>query len=133
MRLLEKLNEMNLSIYKLSLESGIAKSTLNDIFIGKSSLYDCSGKTLLSISNALKISIEELLSLKQEDYKIEYERNLPEFLQEGIEKLKKSKRHKDSFYDCYLMEVNSSINVCEVEHIISSDQANYLRNKFLRS
>lgn len=133
MRLLEKLNEMNLSIYKLSLESGIAKSTLNDIFIGKSSLYDCSGKTLLSIAHALKISIEELLSLKQEDYKIEYERNLPEFLQEGIEKLKKSKRHKDSFYDCYLMEVNSSINVCEVEHIISSNQANYLRNKFLRS
>ena len=35
MRLLEKLNEMNLSIYKLSLESGIAKSTLNDIFIEK--------------------------------------------------------------------------------------------------
>jgi transcriptional regulator with XRE-family HTH domain len=133
MRLVEKLNEMNLSIYKLSLESGIAKSTLNDIFIGKSSLYDCSGKTLLSIASVLGISIEELLSLKQEDYKIEYERNLPEFLQDGIEKLKKSKRHKDSFYDCYLMEVNSSINVCEVEHIISSDQANYLRNKFLRS
>ena len=124
---------MNLSIYKLSLESGIAKSTLNDIFIGKSSLYDCSGKTLLSIASVLGISIEELLSLKQEDYKIEYERNLPDFLQDGIEKLKKSKRHKDSFYDCYLMEVNSSINVCEVEHIISSDQANYLRNKFLWS
>ena len=133
MRLVEKLNEMNLSIYKLSLESGIAKSTLNDIFIGKSSLYDCSGKTLLSIASVLGISIEELLSLKQEDYKIEYERNLPDFLQDGIEKLKKSKRHKDSFYDCYLMEVNSSINVCEVEHIISSDQANYLRNKFLWS
>lgn len=133
MRLVEKLNEMNLSIYKLSLESGIAKSTLNDIFIGKSSLYDCSGKTLLSIASVLGLSIEELLSLKQEDYKIEYERNLPDFLQDGIEKLKKSKRHKDSFYDCYLMEVNSSINVCEVEHIISSDQANYLRNKFLWS
>lgn len=133
MRLVEKLNDMNLSIYKLSLESGIAKSTLNDIFIGKSSLYDCSGKTLLSIASVLGISIEELLSLKQEDYKIEYERNLPDFLQDGIEKLKKSKRHKDSFYDCYLMEVNSSINVCEVEHIISSDQANYLRNKFLWS
>lgn len=133
MRLVEKLNEMNLSIYKLSLESGIAKSTLNDIFIGKTNLYDCSGKTLLSIASVLGISIEELLSLKQEDYKIEYERNLPEFLQDGIEKLKKSKRHKDSFYDCYLTEVNSSINVCEVEHIISSDQANYLRNKFLWS
>ena len=133
MRLVEKLSDMNLSIYKLSLESGIAKSTLNDIFIGKSSLYDCSGKTLLSIARVLNISIEELLSLKQEDYKIEYEKNLPEFLQAGIDKLKKAKRHKDSFYDCYLMEVNSSINVCEVEHIISSEQANYLRNKFLWS
>ena len=133
MRLVEKLNDMNLSIYKLSLESGIAKSTLNDIFIGKSSLYDCSGKTLLSIARVLNISIEELLSLRQEDYKIEYEKNLPEFLQIGIDKLKKAKRHKDSFYDCYLMEVNSSINVCEVEHIISSEQANYLRNKFLWS
>ena len=80
MRLVEKLNDMSLSIYKLSLESGIAKSTLNDIFIGKSRLYDCSGKTLLSIARVLNISIEELLSLKQEDYKIEYEKNLPEFL-----------------------------------------------------
>lgn len=133
MRLVEKLNDMNLSIYKLSFESGVAKSTLNDIFIGKSSLYDCNGKTLLSIARVLNISIEELLSLKQEDYKIEYEKNLPEFLQTGIDKLKKAKRHKDSFYDCYLMEVNSSINVCEVEHIISSEQANYLRNKFLWS
>ena len=112
MRLIEKLNEMNLSIYKLSIKSGIAKSTLNDIFIGKSSLYDCSGRTLLKIANALGISIEELLTLKQEDYKIEYERNLPDFLQKGIEKLKKARRHKDSFYDCYLMEVNTSINVC---------------------
>lgn len=131
MRLLEKLKEMNLSIYKLSLESGVPKSTLNDIFIGKSNLYDCSGKTLLSIAKVLNISIEELLNLKQENYKIEYEKNLPYFLQTGLNKLKKAKRHKDSFYDCYLMEVNSSINVCEVEHIISSDQANYLRNKFL--
>ena len=75
MRLVEKLNDMNLSIYKLSFESGVAKSTLNDIFIGKSSLYDCNGKTLLSIARVLNISIEELLSLKQEDYKIEYEKN----------------------------------------------------------
>ena len=133
MRLIEKLNNMNLSIYRLSIESGVAKSTLNDIFIGKSSLFDCNGRTLLGIANVLKISIEELLNLEQEEYKPEYEINLPEFLQDGIDKLKKAKRHKNSLYDCYLMEVNSSINVCEVEHIISSEQANYLRNKFLWS
>ncbi len=133
MRLVEKLYNLNLSIYKLSSISGIPQSTLNDIFIGKSNLYDCNGKTLLKISNALNITIEELLSLKQEAYKPEYEKNLPPFLQEGIEKLKKAKRHKDSFYDCYWMEVNSSINGCEVEHIISSEHASYLRNKFLWS
>ena len=129
MRLIEKLNESKLSIYKLSIISNIPQSTLNDIFIGKSNLYDCNGKTLLSIAKSLNISIEELLSLKQEEYKPEYEKNLPDFLQEGINNLKKAKRHKDS----YLMEVNSSINVCEVEHIITSEHAAYLRNKFLRS
>ena len=132
MRLVDKINELNYSIYKLSIISSIPQSTLNDIFIGKSNLYDCNGKTLLCIAKSLNISIEELLSLKQEEYRPEYEKNLPEFLQDGIEKLKKAKRHKDSFYDCYLMEVNSSINVCEVEHIITSEHANYLRNKFLR-
>ena len=60
MRLVEKLYNMNLSIYKLSSISGIPQSTLNDIFIGKSNLYDCNGKTLLKISNALNITIEEL-------------------------------------------------------------------------
>ena len=133
MRLIEKLNESKLSIYKLSIISSIPQSTLNDIFIGKSNLYDCNGKTLLSIAKSLNISIEELLSLKQEEYKPEYEKNLPDFLQEGINNLKKAKRHKNSYYDCYLMEVNSSINVCEVEHIITSEHAAYLRNKFLRS
>ena len=133
MRLIEKLNDLKISIYKLSIICNIPKSTLNDIFIGKSNLYDCNGKTLLSLAHALNISIEELLSLKQEEYKPEYEKNLPFFLQEGINNLKKAKRHKGPYYDCYLMEVNSSINVCEVEHIITSEHASYLRNKFLRS
>ena len=88
MRLVDKVNELNYSIYKLSIISSIPHSTLNDIFIGKSNLYDCTGKTLSCLAKALNISIEELLSLKQEQYKPEYEKNLPEFLQEGIDKLK---------------------------------------------
>lgn len=34
-------------------------------------------------------------------------------------------------FDCYLDEANSSINACEIENLISKEQAEYLRNKYL--
>lgn len=45
--------------------------------------------------------------------------------------LRKIKGKKCSVRDCYLDETNSSINVCEVENIITKEHANYLRRKYL--
>ena len=64
-------------------------------------------------------------------YNPTFERNVPKFLLESIENLKKAKRKKSSLLDCYLDETNSSINVCEVEKLISKEQADYLRKKYL--
>lgn len=125
------LNEKNLTIYKLSKESGVAKTTLFDIASGKSNILDCTARNLLKISNALNVSIEDLIKLDSTIYNPVFDRNIPEFLLENIKNIKKAKRRKSSLLDCYLDEANSSINVCEVENLISKEQADYLRKKYL--
>ena len=123
--------ERNITIYKLSQKSSVPKTTLFDIASGKTNIMDCSGRNLLKISKALNVSIEQLLELKQVVYNLAYEKDLPIFLAEGIKNLKRAKREHSSIVDCYLDEVNSSINVCEVENLISKEQASYLRKKYL--
>ena len=131
MLLSEQIKKCNLSLYKLSKISGLPQSTISDINTGKSKLLDCNGKTLLNLSKALKITIEELLELKQPMYKPEFESNMPTFLLESINNLKRAIRFKSDLLDCYTLEVNSCINVCEIENLISKEHANYLRNKYL--
>ena len=127
----ELLNKKKFTIYKLSKESGVAKTTLFDIGSGKSNILDCTARNLLKISNVLKVSIEDLIQLEPTIHNPTFERNVPEFLLESIENIKKAKRKKSSLLDCYLDETNSSINVCEVENLISKEQADYLRKKYL--
>ena len=121
----------NYTVYRLSKESGVPKTTIFDISSGKSNLLDCSGRNLLKISKCLGVSIEDLLSLDQELYNPTYDKNIPAFLAESIDNIKKAKKKKSSLIDCYLDETNSSINVCEIENLISKEQADYLRKKYL--
>ena len=121
----------NYTVYRLSKESGVPKTTIFDISSGKSNLLDCSGRNLLKISECLGVSIEDLLSLDQELYNPTYDKNIPAFLAESIDNIKKAKKKKSSLLDCYLDETNSSINVCEIENLISKEQADYLRKKYL--
>ena len=121
----------NYTVYRLSKESGVPKTTIFDISSGKSNLLDCSGRNLLKISKCLGVSIEDLLSLDQELYNPTYDKNIPTFLAESIDNIKKAKKKKSSLLDCYLDETNSSINVCEIENLISKEQADYLRKKYL--
>jgi plasmid maintenance system antidote protein VapI len=88
MELVNYTSDKKLSIYRISKLSNIPLSTLNDIYSGKSSLLDCSGKTLLSLSKVLGVSIEELLEMKQEIYKPEFEKNVPIFLKNSLDNLK---------------------------------------------
>ena len=131
MKFNDLLKTKKITLYKLSKESGVPKTTLFDISSGKTKLIDSTGRNLLKIAKCLGISIEELLSLEQEEYNQAFERNVPPFLLEDIKSVKKAIKEKSSVVDCYLDQLNSTINACELKQTISKDQANYLRKKYL--
>ena len=141
MNLQSVLNERNMSMYHLSKISGVPKTTVIDICAGRSSLEKCSAKTVLLLAKALNCTMEELL---EPDYDINgkpvdnsyLECNLPEFLASSLsvykDALEKSQNGKQvSLMDCYYCELQSDINSAEVNNIISSEQAWFLREKYL--
>ena len=126
MTFLDLLAEQKTTVYSLSINSGVPKTTLTDIASGKADILECSGKTLLAISKSLHISIEELLSLEREEAKT----LLPGFLLDSISEYRKAIRKGSTLIDCYSDQLNSSINVAEVEHLISKEQADRLRARY---
>mgnify|MGYP000991157300 FL=1 len=57
--------------------------------------------------------------------------NLPAYLQHDIDALKVGLVERPLHLDCLLDEVQGSINSAEVDGLISSEQAAYLRAKYL--
>lgn len=126
MTFLDLLSEKKTTVYSLSLDSGVPRTTLADIASGKTDILECTGKTLLAISKTLNVSIEDLLSLEREEAKTV----LPEFLYEAITDYRKAIRKDSLRIDCYSDQLNSSINVAEVENLISKEQADRLRMRY---
>ena len=126
MTFLDLLSEKKTTVYSLSIDSGIPRTTLTDIASGKANILECSGKTLLAISKSLNVSIEDLLSLEREESKT----LLPGFLLDSINEYRKAIRKDSSLIDCYSDQLNSSINVAEVENLISKEQSNRLRSRY---
>lgn len=67
----------------------------------------------------------------------DWEQNLPEFLQESIQAMvsawdKLDRGEEYYLWDCDYCSLQSDINSAEVNRIISSEQAWYLREKYLR-
>lgn len=58
-----------------------------------------------------------------------FECGLPEWLSESIQNYESDK--DSSILDCLYCELQSDINVAEVEQIITSEQAWFLREKYL--
>lgn len=58
-----------------------------------------------------------------------FECGLPEWLSESIQNYENGK--DSSILDCLYCELQSDINVAEVEQIITSEQAWFLREKYL--
>ncbi len=56
------IKQKNISIYRLSKDSGVPYATLNDICNGKTSLKKSSAETVYRIARALKINMEDILS-----------------------------------------------------------------------
>ena len=126
MTFLDLLSEKKTTVYSLSIDSGIPRTTLSDIASGIADILKCSGKTLLAISKSLHVSIEDLLSLEREEAKT----SLPGFLLDSINEYRKAIRKDSTLIDCYSDQLNSSINVAEVENLISKEQANRLRARY---
>jgi len=62
---------------------------------------------------------------------------LPPYLQKSLENMKRSWEIEDSgkrdmHWDIYWCDLNADINSAEVDHVISSEQAWYLRERYLR-
>ena len=62
MTIREKLNEKNMSVYRLAKVSELPYATVNDICSGKAQLEKCSAETIYKIARALGVSMEELLA-----------------------------------------------------------------------
>lgn len=65
------------------------------------------------------------------------EKELPDWLSASVAKMQTTWDRLDagekySFWDCDYADLQSDINIAEVEGFISSDQAWYLREKYLR-
>ncbi len=61
MMLQELLERENMTLYKLSKNSGVPYTTVNDIYHGRTGLGKCTAETVYKLSKALSVSMEELL------------------------------------------------------------------------
>ena len=128
MTFIDLLLEKKLSVYRVSQLSGVPKTTIHDISIGKSDILNCNGKTLLAIASTLNVSIEYLLSLEPEMYIPK----LPGFLVKSLNSYRNAVRKESPLLDCCIDELNSSVNVAEVEGFITKEIADNLRQKYLK-
>lgn len=144
MSLKEMIEQQHLTRYKVAKMCNIPQSTMRDLCSGKTDIKKASVETLYKLAKAFSISMEELLLKLSIDEKtgkpldqsyLEYD--LPIFLQDSIHQMNESWERidagkEDSIWECNWCDLQSSINICEVEQLITSEQANFLRKKYLR-
>ena len=140
------LDSENITKYHFSKISGVPKTTIIDICSGKSSIQKCSAKTVRQIAKALDLSMEEIMEFADNEYNAEtgmptdeshFECGLPRYVRESLERMKESWKlvdsgKKDMNWDVCWCELNADLNSAETESQISSEQAWYLRRKYLR-
>ena len=146
MNLQTMLTEKQMTMYRLSKVSGVAKTTVIDICSGKSSIGGCNADTVLRLSRALGCTMEELMQIDNADYdrttgkpkdNSYLEKGLPEYLLKSLSaminvwKIEDSGK-RDLHFDIHWCDLNADINSAETEQEISSEQAWYLRRKYLR-
>ena len=138
------LDKKNMSLEELSKTSGISLNTISDIYYKLDKLENHNTQTIEKLANSLNFTKEEFIDLLSSYDKnglpkdISYlECGLPEFLEESIEAMKEAWRKIDNDEEYYHWDIDycnlqTDINIAEVEQIISSEQAWYLREKYLR-
>lgn len=144
MNLKELLEQTEITVYHLSKISGIPKSTINDICSGRSKIENCSAKTIKQLAQAFNCTMDDIMELssscnenKVPKNKSYLECGLPDWLKDSIQSMIKAWDKIDSgekypHWDCDYCNLQTDINNAEVNQIISSEQAWYLREKYLR-
>ncbi len=138
------LDQNKITKYHLSQVSGVPKTTIMDICAGRSDISRCSARTVQQLARALNITMEDVMGFgtpcnsetglpKDKSY---LECGLPGFLQESIQAMKAAWRKLDRGeeylrWDCDFCNLQTDINNAEVNQMISSEQAWYLREKYL--
>ena len=69
----EKLREQNMTMYRLSKESGVPQATINDICSGKAEIEKCTAGTLYRLARVLEVSIEDILESAEKEYRSSFE------------------------------------------------------------
>lgn len=148
MNLQEYIDSRNITKYHLSQISGVPKTTVTDICSGKSSLQKCSARTVHQLAKALDCTMEYIMTLDcvSDKYDTEtglpkskayLERGLPPYLKTSLDNMVNTWKtidsgKKDYHWDLVWCELNADINSAETEQEITSQQAWYLREKYLR-
>lgn len=142
MTITEIIKQKGMSRYGLSKTSGIPWATLSDICSGKTSLSRCNAQTLQKLSNAFEMTIEEVLMLTAEPTENQksgkpsdrsyLEQSLSAHLEKAIHDYVQGEKDKVTYMDCLWGELYGSINADLWSGVISEEQANYLRTKYLQ-
>ena len=69
----ERMEEQNMTKYRLSKESGVPQTTVNDICSGKADLEKCAAGTLYRLAKVLNLSVEDILESAKKDYRSSFE------------------------------------------------------------
>lgn len=134
------LREKELSRYQLSKKSGVPWATLADICSGKTKVSRCSAGTLMKLSAALELPMEQLITLTAEKRqtrdgkpgdKSYLEKGLPASLDKALREYVQGEKDKVSYMDCLWSELYGAINSNQWSNAITQEQADYLRAKYL--
>lgn len=135
MRFHEIIVNCGMTKYRLAKLSGVPHATLNDICSGKTRIEKCSVDTIYKLAKTMHISMEALIEsaiAEQDMFERSYEYGLPAYLQNDLDAYKDALENGSSLIDCLWGELYGSINVAEIsDGAITSEHANYLRQKFL--
>lgn len=69
----EQLKKQHMTKYRLSKDSGVPQTTINDICSGKTELEKCSAGTLYRLAKVLGVSIEDILESARREYRSAFE------------------------------------------------------------
>ncbi|MFT4104764.1 MAG: helix-turn-helix domain-containing protein [Lacrimispora sp.] len=141
MTIQQLLRNMQMSRYRLSKKSGVPWSVLADIYSGRIGLDQCGDETLSNLSKALGLSTEELLELEtdwdtntlvgQANGKTYLEAGLPDSVQKAIKEYLQGEKEQVLYLDCLWGELYGAINSNLWAGLITEEQADFLRVKYL--